>query len=55
MDGSSVMGWIDERQNDGTFDLIVKTYYPTEKDPGGTIGNILDTIRIGEKVRDKRE
>ena len=35
---------------DGTFDLTVKTYFPSEEQPGGAMSNILDTVPIGEEV-----
>ncbi|KAL8737783.1 MAG: hypothetical protein Q9181_001346 [Wetmoreana brouardii] len=34
----------------GTFDLVVKTYFPTDDQPGGAMSNILDCIAIGEQV-----
>lgn len=34
----------------GTFELTVKTYFPTDAQPGGALSNILDTIPIGEQV-----
>lgn len=37
-------------EEDGSFDLVVKTYFPSDKDPGGTISNVLDCIEIGEHV-----
>ncbi|KZT22954.1 molybdopterin binding oxidoreductase [Neolentinus lepideus HHB14362 ss-1] len=40
-------------EDDGTFELVVKTYFPDEKGkfpPGGTIGNYLDCIKIGEQI-----
>lgn len=35
---------------DGTFDLTVKTYFPSDEQPGGAMSNILDTVPIGEEV-----
>lgn len=31
-------------------DLTIKTYYPTDEQPGGAMSNILDTVPIGEEV-----
>jgi nitrate reductase (NAD(P)H) len=48
-----------EHQNDdedkvtdgqGTFQLTVKTYFPTDEQPGGAMSNILDCVPIGEEV-----
>ncbi|KAF9884796.1 hypothetical protein FE257_001212 [Aspergillus nanangensis] len=38
---------------DGTFDLAVKTYYPDPGQPGGTMSNIFDCLRPGEEVEIK--
>jgi nitrate reductase (NAD(P)H) len=35
---------------DGTFDIVVKTYFPTEDQPGGAISNLLDCMEEGEEV-----
>jgi len=35
---------------DGTFDLVVKTYFPTHDQPGGALSNILDCMKEGEEV-----
>jgi nitrate reductase (NAD(P)H) len=35
---------------DGTFDLVVKTYFPTDEQPGGALSNILDCMKEGEEV-----
>ncbi|KAL4757673.1 putative nitrate reductase [Aspergillus foveolatus] len=42
-----------EEEEDGTFDLIVKTYYPDPGQPGGTMSNILDCLAEGEEVEIK--
>lgn len=42
-----------EEEEDGTFDLIVKTYFPSKVQPGGTMSNILDCLRPGEQVEVK--
>ena len=38
------------KEEDGTFDLVVKTYFPDERQPGGAMSNILDCIPIGEEI-----
>lgn len=30
--------------DDGTIDILVKTAFPSEKDPGGTVSNIMDML-----------
>jgi nitrate reductase (NAD(P)H) len=35
---------------DSSFDLVVKTYFPDEHQPGGTMSNILDCLREGEEI-----
>lgn len=35
---------------DGTFELVVKTYFPTAQQPGGAMSNILDCMPLGEEV-----
>ena len=46
-------------EEDGTFDLLVKTYFPSPPSsesgsggfpPGGTLSNFLDTLQLGEEV-----
>lgn len=39
-----------QRDGRGTFDLTVKTYFPTDSQPGGALSNILDCMPIGEEV-----
>lgn len=39
-----------QRDGHGTFDLTVKTYFPTDSQPGGALSNILDCMPIGEEV-----
>lgn len=34
----------------GTFELVVKTYFPNQDQPGGAMSNILDCVPIGEEV-----
>jgi len=34
----------------GTFELTVKTYFPTKEQPGGAMSNILDCMPIGEEI-----
>lgn len=38
------------QDGNGTFDVVVKTYFPDENQPGGAMSNILDCIPIGEEV-----
>lgn len=40
-------------EEDGTFDLVVKTYYPDVNQPGGTMSNIFDCLRDGEEIEVK--
>lgn len=40
-------------EDDGTFDLVVKTYYPDENQPGGSMSNIIDCLRIGQEIEVK--
>lgn len=42
-----------EKEEDGTFELVVKTYHPDKSQPGGTMSNILDCLRPGEEVEVK--
>lgn len=42
-----------ESEDDGSFDLVVKTYYPDANQPGGTMSNILDCLRQGEEIEVK--
>ncbi|OLN97767.1 Nitrate reductase [NADH] protein-like protein [Colletotrichum chlorophyti] len=35
---------------DGTFELVVKTYFPDEKQPGGAMSTILHSMPIGGQV-----
>lgn len=37
-------------EEDGSFDLVVKTYFPDDDQPGGAMGNLLDCMPIGEEV-----
>jgi nitrate reductase (NAD(P)H) len=40
----------DARDGSGTFELTVKTYFPTDAQPGGAMSNILDCMPIGEEI-----
>ncbi|OKL61217.1 hypothetical protein UA08_03380 [Talaromyces atroroseus] len=40
-------------EDDGTFDLVVKTYHPDATQPGGTMGNVLDCLRENEEIEVK--
>lgn len=42
-----------EEEEDGTFELVVKTYFPDENQPGGAMGNILDCMPLGEEIEVK--
>ncbi|EAS29271.3 nitrate reductase [Coccidioides immitis RS] len=42
-----------EEEKDGTFDLVVKSYFPSKDMPGGTISNILHELRPGEEIEIK--
>lgn len=42
-----------EREEDGTFDLVVKTYAPDQSQAGGTMSNILDCLRPCEEIEVK--
>lgn len=39
-----------ECEDDGTFELTVKTYFPNEDQPGGAFSNFLYCIPIGEEI-----
>jgi nitrate reductase (NAD(P)H) len=41
---------ISPRDEDGTFDLTVKTYFPDEKQPGGAFSNFLHELPLGQDV-----
>ena len=34
----------------GTFELTVKTYFPSDAQPGGAMSNILDCMPLGEEI-----
>ena len=34
----------------GTFELVVKTYFPNCDQPGGAMSNILDSVLVGEEI-----
>ena len=40
-----------ENEDDGTFQLVLKTYFPDENQPGGAFSNFLYTLAIGEPVQ----
>ncbi|KAK2763124.1 hypothetical protein FQN54_009759 [Arachnomyces sp. PD_36] len=44
---------VQEDDVDGTFDLVVKTYFPSDTQPGGTLSNVLDCLRDNEEVEVK--
>ncbi|KAK4186269.1 nitrate reductase [NADH] [Podospora australis] len=35
---------------DRTFDLTIKTYFPTPSSPGGALSNLLDCMPLGEEI-----
>lgn len=41
---------ITSKDEDGTFDLTVKTYYPDDNQPGGAFTNFLLELPIGEMI-----
>jgi nitrate reductase (NAD(P)H) len=41
---------VTEKEEDGSFDLVVKTYFPDERQPGGAMSNILDCMPLGEEI-----
>lgn len=41
---------ITQKDDDGTFELTVKTYYPDENQPGGAFSNFLLELPVGESV-----
>jgi nitrate reductase (NAD(P)H) len=40
----------DVQDGAGTFELTVKTYFPTDAQPGGAMSNILDCMPLGEEI-----
>lgn len=40
----------DYQDGNGTFELTVKTYFPTPEQPGGAMSNILDCMPLGEEI-----
>ncbi|KEY71333.1 hypothetical protein S7711_05924, partial [Stachybotrys chartarum IBT 7711] len=38
------------QDGDGTFEVVVETYFPTDEQPGGAMSNILDYMPIGEDL-----
>jgi nitrate reductase (NAD(P)H) len=41
---------IREDEEDGTFELTIKTYFPDENQPGGAFSNFLHELDMGEQV-----
>lgn len=37
-------------EEDGTFELVVKVYLPTDEQPGGAFSNFIDCMPLGESV-----
>lgn len=40
----------EHRDGQGMFQLTVKTYFPSDEEPGGALSNILDCIPVGEEI-----
>ncbi|KAF2758588.1 hypothetical protein EJ05DRAFT_452115 [Pseudovirgaria hyperparasitica] len=40
----------DPHDGAGTFDLAIKTYFPTSQQPGGAMSNILDCLPLGSEI-----
>jgi nitrate reductase (NAD(P)H) len=47
-DGSTAA--TDMKEGASTFELTVKTYFPSDAQPGGAMSNILDCMPIGEEI-----
>lgn len=41
---------IEEDEEDGTFELTVKTYFPDDNQPGGAFSTFLHEMEVGEQV-----
>ena len=39
-----------ETEEDGTFELVVKTYFPNNDQPGGAMSNLLDCMSLNEQI-----
>lgn len=44
---------VTEQDDNGTFDVVIKTYFPDKRQPGGAMTNILDCMPIGEEIEIK--
>lgn len=40
-----------ESEEDGTFQLIVKTYFPNDDQPSGAMSNTLDCIPLNKEIK----
>jgi nitrate reductase (NAD(P)H) len=49
-DGSEKTDIKDMQDGSGTFELTIKTYFPSDGQPGGAMSNILDCLEIGEEI-----
>ncbi|GKT41145.1 nitrate reductase [NADH] 1 [Colletotrichum spaethianum] len=49
-DGGKVNHTHGPKDGDGTFELVVKTYFPDERQPGGAMSNILHKMPVGGEV-----
>lgn len=39
-----------ESEEDRTLQLVVKTYFPNDDQPGGAMSNVLDCIPLNEEI-----
>ncbi|KND02517.1 uncharacterized protein SPPG_02976 [Spizellomyces punctatus DAOM BR117] len=42
-----------EEEDDGTFDLVIKIYFPSEDRPGGELTQMLEGLKNGDEVKIK--
>lgn len=41
---------VTSKEDDGTFELVIKIYFPTEDRPGGEMTQILERLNVGDQV-----
>jgi nitrate reductase (NAD(P)H) len=46
--------FVTAKEEYGTFDLVVKTYFPDERHPGGAVSDVLDLMPIGEEIGNRK-